>query len=118
MKAEVKDTAERLAIDAAQKDPARFAALYEDMLCHHGRELLAEIQQLGYVGCYSRLAQLLSPWRHFPVAKWPQVIGWLALAGEPEAMMTTAAGISGCRVRMAAHACSRPSTTRAMVGSS
>ncbi|HEY3138941.1 MAG TPA: sigma-70 family RNA polymerase sigma factor [Blastocatellia bacterium] len=30
MKAEVKDTAERLAIDAAQKDPARFAALYED----------------------------------------------------------------------------------------
>jgi hypothetical protein len=31
--------------------------------CHHGRDLLAEIQQLGYVGCYSRLAQLLSPWR-------------------------------------------------------
>jgi transposase len=31
--------------------------------CHHGRELLAEIRQLGYVGCYSRLAQLLSPWR-------------------------------------------------------
>jgi RNA polymerase sigma-70 factor (ECF subfamily) len=30
LKAEVKDTAERLAIDAAQKDPARFAALYED----------------------------------------------------------------------------------------
>jgi len=24
---------------------------------------LVEIQQLGYVGCYSRLAQLLSPWR-------------------------------------------------------
>jgi transposase len=31
--------------------------------CHHGRNLLAEIQPLGYVGCYSRLAQLLSPWR-------------------------------------------------------
>jgi transposase len=31
--------------------------------CHHGRELFGEIRQLGYVGCYSRLAQLLSPWR-------------------------------------------------------
>jgi transposase len=31
--------------------------------CHHGHDLLAEIQQLGYVGCYSRLAQLLAPWR-------------------------------------------------------
>ena len=31
--------------------------------CHHGHELLAEIRQRGYVGCYSRLAELLSPWR-------------------------------------------------------
>ena len=31
--------------------------------CPHGRELFAEIRQLGYVGCYSRLAELLSPWR-------------------------------------------------------
>jgi hypothetical protein len=31
--------------------------------CHHGHDLLAEIRQLGYVGCYSRLAPLLSPWR-------------------------------------------------------
>src|SRR5579862_3372466 len=31
--------------------------------CHHGHELLAEIQQRGYIGCYTRLAQLLSPWR-------------------------------------------------------
>jgi hypothetical protein len=31
--------------------------------CHQGRELLVEIQQRGYIGCYSRLAQLLSPWR-------------------------------------------------------
>jgi transposase len=31
--------------------------------CHHGRELLAEIQQRGYIGCYTRLAELLSPWR-------------------------------------------------------
>jgi transposase len=30
--------------------------------CHHGQELLAEIRQRYYVGCYSRLAQLLSPW--------------------------------------------------------
>jgi hypothetical protein len=30
---------------------------------HHGHELLAEIRQRGYVGCYSRLAELLSPWR-------------------------------------------------------
>ena len=34
-----------------------------DQGCHHGRELFAEVRQLGYVGCYSRLAQLLSPWR-------------------------------------------------------
>jgi len=27
--------------------------------------------------------------------KWPQVIGWLALLGEPDAMMMTAAGTSG-----------------------
>jgi transposase len=31
--------------------------------CRHGRTLLAEIQKLGYVGAFSRLAQLLSPWR-------------------------------------------------------
>jgi hypothetical protein len=31
--------------------------------CHQGRELLVEIQQRGYLGCYTRLAQWLSPWR-------------------------------------------------------
>lgn len=31
--------------------------------CHHGRQLFAEIRQLGYVGCYSRLARVLAPWR-------------------------------------------------------
>jgi transposase len=31
--------------------------------CRHGRTLLAEIRQLGYVGCYSGLAKFLSPWR-------------------------------------------------------
>ena len=29
----------------------------------HGRMLFAEIRKLGYVGCYSGLAKLLSPWR-------------------------------------------------------
>src|SRR5271166_5607667 len=29
----------------------------------HGRTLFAEIRKLGYVGCYSGLAKLLSPWR-------------------------------------------------------
>jgi transposase len=37
--------------------------------CHHSRELLAEIQQRGYLGCYSRLAQLLSRWRQ-PKPEW------------------------------------------------
>ncbi len=31
--------------------------------CHHGHELLAEIRERSYVGCYTRLAELLSPWR-------------------------------------------------------
>jgi len=31
--------------------------------CRHGRTLFAEIRKLGYVGCYSGLAELLSPWR-------------------------------------------------------
>ena len=31
--------------------------------CRHGRTLFTEIRKLGYVGCYSGLAKLLSPWR-------------------------------------------------------
>lgn len=31
--------------------------------CTHGRRLFAEIKALGYVGSYSHLARLLSPWR-------------------------------------------------------
>jgi transposase len=31
--------------------------------CRHGRTLLAEIRQLGYIGGHSQLARLLSPWR-------------------------------------------------------
>ena len=34
--------------------------------CRHGRTLLAEIRQLGYVGGHSQLAKLLSPWRQPP----------------------------------------------------
>jgi transposase len=34
--------------------------------CRHGRTLLAEIRELGYVGCFSRLAELISPWRQPP----------------------------------------------------
>jgi len=38
--------------------------------CRHGRTLLAEIRELGYRGVFSRLANLLSPWRlHPPTAK-------------------------------------------------
>ena len=37
--------------------------------CHHGRTLLAEIRELGYVGAFSRLAHLLSPWRQPPAVE-------------------------------------------------
>ena len=31
--------------------------------CQSGQVLIAEIQALGYVGCYAGLAKLLAPWR-------------------------------------------------------
>ena len=34
--------------------------------CRHGRTLFAEIRELGYVGGFSSLAHLLSPWRQPP----------------------------------------------------
>jgi len=34
-----------------------------DAGCQHGRTLFAEVRELGYIGCFSRLAALLSPWR-------------------------------------------------------
>jgi hypothetical protein len=34
--------------------------------CRHGRTLMAEIRQLGYIGGHSQLAKLLSPWRQPP----------------------------------------------------
>jgi transposase len=44
--------------------------------CRHGRTLLAEIRELGYVGSFSRLAEFISPWRQPPVeatAELPEV---------------------------------------------
>jgi transposase len=40
--------------------------------CRHGRTLLAEIRQLGYIGAHSQLAKLLSPWRQPPVVSNPK----------------------------------------------
>ena len=39
--------------------------------CRHGRTLFAEIRELGYVGGFSSLAQLLSPWRQPPKEAMP-----------------------------------------------
>lgn len=35
--------------------------------CRHGRTLLAEIRELGYIGSFTTLAKFLSPWRQPPV---------------------------------------------------
>ncbi len=40
-----------------------------DSGCREGRKLFAEIREQGYVGCYSRLAKLLSSWRQRSEAK-------------------------------------------------
>lgn len=40
--------------------------------CRHGRTLLAEIRQLGYLGGHSQLAKLLSPWRQLTVESNPK----------------------------------------------
>ena len=39
--------------------------------CQHGRTLLAEIRQRGYLGGHSQLAKLLSPWRQPPAESTP-----------------------------------------------
>ena len=39
--------------------------------CRHGRTLLAEIRQLGYIGGHSQLAKLLSAWRQPPAESDP-----------------------------------------------
>jgi len=36
--------------------------------CRKVRDLMKEIQEQGYVGCFSALAELLSPWRAVPAA--------------------------------------------------
>ncbi|MEP7307483.1 MAG: transposase [Acidobacteriota bacterium] len=72
--------------------------------CESVRVLMAEIQTLGYVGCYGGLARLLAPWRlHGPTAGHPQSGGTpvasiftrhvspqiaAALLGQPRARLT------------------------------
>jgi transposase len=51
--------------------------------CHHGRTLLAEIQQLGYIGGHSQLAKLLSPWRQAPVESNPKTAGAAGMKSIP-----------------------------------
>jgi transposase len=43
--------------------------------CRHGRTLLAEIRERGYIGCFSMLARFLSAWRQpaFKAAESPEV---------------------------------------------
>lgn len=36
--------------------------------CRQGKDLLKEVREEGYKGCYSALAELLSPWRTSPPA--------------------------------------------------
>jgi hypothetical protein len=50
--------------------PPRALAFFEEHLakrwaegCQHGPRLLKEIQELGYTGCFSYLAQFLARWR-------------------------------------------------------
>jgi len=77
LKAEVKDTAERLAIDAAQKDPARFAALYEDnfervyaYVARHVRDR-SEAEDITSEVFQQALANLSRfEWRGVPFAAW------------------------------------------------
>lgn len=45
-----------------------------DAGCRHGRTLFAEIRELGYVGSFSGLAKLVSPWRQSPVDSTPGLL--------------------------------------------
>ena len=56
--------------------------------CRHGRSLFAEIRKLGYVGCYSGLAKLLSPWRQ-PKAETERAISALPEATQLEVTTPT-----------------------------
>jgi Transposase len=62
----------------------------------HGRKLFAEIQQLGYGGSYSHLAELLSPWRLGPEGNAEEnmappmvVVKRMELPAQPEVPATT-----------------------------
>ena len=57
----------------------------------HGRTLFAEIRKLGYVGCYSGLAKLLSPWRQ------PKSETGRAISALPEAMQLEVTTPTGSR---------------------
>ena len=59
--------------------------------CRHGRTLFAEIRKLGYVGCYSGLAKLLSPWRQ------PKPETERAISALPEAMQLEVTTPTGSR---------------------
>jgi transposase len=56
--------------------------------CRHGRTLFTEIRKLGYVGCYSGLAKLLSPWRQ-PKAEAGKAISALSDATQLEVTTPT-----------------------------
>ncbi|HJZ69643.1 MAG TPA: sigma-70 family RNA polymerase sigma factor [Blastocatellia bacterium] len=77
MKAQARDTAERLAIEAAQKDPARFAVLYEDnferVYAYVARRVgdRAEAEDLTSEVFHQALASLSRfEWRGAPFAAW------------------------------------------------
>jgi len=77
LKAEARDTAERLAIEAAQKDPARFAVLYEDnferVYAYVARRVRdrAEAEDLTSEVFHQALASLSRfEWRGAPFAAW------------------------------------------------
>lgn len=77
MKAEARDSAERLAIEAAQKDPAHFAVLYEEnferVYAYVSRRLRdrAEAEDLTSEVFHQALANLSRfEWRGVPFAAW------------------------------------------------
>jgi RNA polymerase sigma-70 factor, ECF subfamily len=77
LKAEARDSAERLAIEAAQKDPARFAVLYEEnferVYAYVSRRLRdrGEAEDLTSEVFHQALANLSRfEWRGVPFAAW------------------------------------------------
>jgi hypothetical protein len=75
--------------------------------CRHGRTLFTEIRKLGYVGCYSGLAKLLSPWRQ-PKAEAGKAI--FALSDATQLEVTTPTGSRQLSPQVAAALLSKVST--------